>query len=146
MIDVRIEDLFGLVVSNRSEAPTALYLIKNNEVVEKTRYITFNRHVFGLRSAGHYSVRWFVRSEDGEILRGQSKPIRFKGFSGLREDGSDKEKPVALLGINPFTLYAAKLLDHKFEVRGIIDPSGSHVGSRVMGFDVLREADVQDCM
>lgn len=146
MIDAKIEDLFRLVVSNRSDAPTALYLIKNNEVIEKTRYNKFSRHVFDLRSTGHYSVRWFVRSEDGETLRGQSKPIRFTGFSGLREEESDKEKPIALVGVNPFTLYAAKLLDHKFDVRGLIDPSGAHVGSQVMGFDVLREADVDDAL
>lgn len=42
MIDAKIEDLFRLVVSNRSDAPTALYLIKNNEVIEKTRYNKFS--------------------------------------------------------------------------------------------------------
>ena len=141
MIKTVLEDLFRFVIINNTSDLTALYLMKNNEVVEKTKYLNFDRHVFNLRAAGNYSVRWFTRSADGSTARGQSDPVRFTGFNGMRGGEEDIENPIALYGINPFTLYAAKLLSHKFKVIGLIDPDGRNTGSKVMGHNVIREAD-----
>ena len=143
MIEAALEDVFRFVISNHTSYPTALYLIKNNEVVEKTKYMKFSRHVFNLRVSGNYSVRWFMRSADGSTTRGQSDPVRFTGFTGTHGGEEDVENSISLYGINPFTLYAGKLLSHKFKVAGLIDPDGRRIGSKVMGLNVIGEADAE---
>lgn len=146
MIKTQIENIFHFISINDTSEPTALYLMKNNEVIEKTKYKKFDRHVFNLRAAGNYSVRWFTRSADGSTVRGQSDPVRFTGFTGVRGSEEDVEKPIVLYGVNPFTLYAAKVLSYKFKVIGLIDPDGRKAGSNVMGHDVIREADAVGSM
>lgn len=146
MVKAFLEDLFRFMIVNDTSEPTALYLIKNNEVVEKTKYMKFNRHVFNLRAAGNYSVRWFTKLADGSTARGQSDPLKFTGFSGVRDTDGDIETTISLYGINPFTLYAAKLLSQKFTVIGLIDPTGRKAGSKIMGISVIRDADASGSM
>lgn len=145
MISAAIVNHYQFLVNNQNKSLTALYLIKGDEVVERTKYTHFAEHVFNLRSPGYYSIRWFSKDSTGKISRGQTNPIRFRGFSGFTRTNSDSEPSVALYGINPYTIYCAFIISQKFQVLGIIDPTGSAVGSSLFEFDIISYDDAKNC-
>lgn len=144
MIEVSLINSFQLTVLNFDSNQTALYLIKNGEVVERKPYVSFNKFIFDLRSSGNYAVRWFKKNEDGSISRGQTDAVKFTGFTGLDRSSDDSKIEIALYGINPFTIYAAIVLAEKFIISGLIDTKESAIDESIFGVKIISPSQVND--
>lgn len=112
----------------------AFYVYKNGKVIHKTGYGKSPTFSLLLAGAGRYIVKGYVRTQSG-ISSGVSSGVNFSGFPKLPPRPAVPD--TVLYGVNPVSVFAARLLSREATVLGVFDPSGDFVGQTVFGLRVL---------
>ncbi|GAB3595891.1 Serine acetyltransferase [Corynebacterium faecale] len=134
-IELKLENIYQLNVSVATDASkVAFHLYSGKEKLKATDYSNSTNHIFSLEKPGNYRVR-VLTQKTGTKKVGMSDFIRFDGFPSLQEkrDG----RPIVVHGLSKDSISAAKIFELKSTVAGIIDPTGTHVGSSVFGFPII---------
>lgn len=111
----------------------------NDEVIERTPYTVEASHIFPLDRAGVYRVKWYTRSDKGEITSGISDRFRFGGFPDVPRPHITTK--YAVMGVTRTAGFAAQVFAVKNDVLYFLDPTGEYTGQEFFGRPVI---DVQE--
>ncbi|MBG6189930.1 serine O-acetyltransferase [Arthrobacter sp. CAN_A212] len=135
-VTAALENFFQLSVA-ASEGGTlfAYYLLRGDEVVEKTPYVVSNTYKFPLDGPGTYRVKCYTKSPDSPAVSAVSDRVRYVGFPDVPR--SSQTKSLSLVGLTKTSAAVSLMLGVNHQVVSFIDPSGEHVGSHFFGKPVV---------
>lgn len=136
-INIGIQNYYQLklnCVAQGQNLEYAYYVIKDENVIEKNPYTTENVFLYNLSEEGNYSIRVFVRDENGNRIAQTSKKITFSGFSEEEIDFSPDK--IAIYGVSKTSAFIKAIIETKFEVLYFIDEDPKKWGDSFFGLEV----------
>ncbi|PGZ95348.1 serine acetyltransferase [Bacillus pseudomycoides] len=114
-VEMKLENFYQLKVKCDAvggKLKYAYYLYYENEIVEKTGYLTENTISYNLQKPGVYRVRVFVRDETKETVAFTTDRMKFQGFNS-KVAAKIEEDTIVILGVSKKSAAIKSILDKK---------------------------------
>lgn len=138
IISSSLENFFQFIVTVQNKETASMYAFylcdDLGTVLEKRHYQKEGNHTFFLKDTGIYHVVVYKRDTEGNILKKRSDYVNYVNpFS----KGIVERKRVILYGLKRETYLVKRVLEKRYDVLGIVDPSLKHIGEFFFGLPIL---------
>lgn len=143
-LSVHLENFFHLKAecnSNDKQLLFSYFLMKGQDVIEKTSYLRKDSFKFNLQEKGRYRIKVYCKDSTGNISSEISEEVIFEGFS----EGviPSHPKTIAIIGINKRTAAIRKILEKRYKVSSFVDLTGEYEGNTFFGLPIKAISDVE---
>lgn len=111
----------------------AFYIIKDNEVVHKTKYSLDNTMDIPLDRPGIYTIKAYIKQNDNRIS--DTIKFRYNGLSDIVFDSKKNEKLI-IFGVSKASATIIEILNKDYEIECIVDNDDQKVGSYFLGYEI----------